>query len=468
MAEYGGQMMGQQYGISEVGHSPAGMHRMPGQHSSPQQPLFHGQQHSSPQQPVYTGQHSSPQQPVYQGQHASPQQTLYQSQRSSPQQPVSSQILQNQHQLLSNQTHQSQPQSQQQQQAAQQTQQQPPQQQSMIVTSVGQQMISSLSHGPPQTQQHQLISNPQNQHQMMPSSSQQHQIVSQSGPHQILTTSTTKQHQILTTSQHQMISPQGQHQILAQSPQFIQHQPVVAQQPVAQTSFAVPAQAHLRQQNPVYQQSAQHRVAAPRFATSSENRGTLQRSPSIQRVQVGQSSAIRQALGHITSAATPTSSVAVATGVVTTSTASVSTATTTATLGSATTTTSCPSTTASAEPISLNGMKLLEKDALETLIKSVDPFETVEDDVSDALKQLVEEFVDEVIEQTARVARHRGSTRLESKDVRYVLEKRFKIFLPAQAVHNIQQNERTVCTKSPTVEAHRQRMNLIKKTLQKP
>lgn len=44
---------------------------------------------------------------------------------------------------------------------------------------------------------------------------------------------------------------------------------------------------------------------------------------------------------------------------------------------------------------------------MEALIKMVDPLEAVEDDVSDALLQLVEEFVDDVVEQTTRVAKHR-------------------------------------------------------------
>lgn len=44
---------------------------------------------------------------------------------------------------------------------------------------------------------------------------------------------------------------------------------------------------------------------------------------------------------------------------------------------------------------------------MEALIKTVDPLEAVEDDVSNALLHLVEEFVDDVIEQTARVAKHR-------------------------------------------------------------
>ncbi|VDD93236.1 unnamed protein product [Enterobius vermicularis] len=403
---------------------------MPVQHSSPQQPMFHGQQRSSPQHPVYTGQHSSPQQPVYQAQHPSPQQPLYQNQHPSPQQPsqpyailgsnmqshqmtsqvttqmipqhgvtvmnqagqmqqtvntgnTPGQLIQNQHQIMTGQSHQS-------------------SQQPLNVTSVSQQMLPTMSH---QTQSAQ-------QHQMMTSSSQ---------------------HQMLPTSQHQMMST---------SPQFIQHQTVVAQQPVAQTSnFAVPSQTHLRQQNPVYQQSSPHRPSAPRFPSSSPEsinhnqqlyRAPPQRPPSVQRVQVGQSSAIRQALGHLPS--TPATSAS----------------------------------TAPTEPVSLNGVKLLDKEALEALIKSVDPFETVEDDVSDALKQLVEEFVDEVVEHTARVAKHRGSPRLEAKDVQYVLEKRFKIFLPAQTVHGFQQSERTPCTKPPTAEAHRQRMGLIKKSLQKP
>lgn len=44
---------------------------------------------------------------------------------------------------------------------------------------------------------------------------------------------------------------------------------------------------------------------------------------------------------------------------------------------------------------------------LEALIKSVDPMETVEEDVSEALIQLVDEFVNDLVDQSARVAKHR-------------------------------------------------------------
>lgn len=60
----------------------------------------------------------------------------------------------------------------------------------------------------------------------------------------------------------------------------------------------------------------------------------------------------------------------------------------------------------------------------------------------------------------------RSATKLETKDVQYVLARKYKIFLPAQPVNGVV-NE-CIPSKSPLVEAHRQRTNLIKKVLQKP
>jgi histone H3/H4 len=64
---------------------------------------------------------------------------------------------------------------------------------------------------------------------------------------------------------------------------------------------------------------------------------------------------------------------------------------------------------------------LLDKKRLDDLVKEVDPHETLEEDVKDALLQLTDEFVDKVLNDACRLAKHRDSDKLEAKDVQLVL-----------------------------------------------
>ncbi|MFH4982372.1 hypothetical protein AB6A40_009081 [Gnathostoma spinigerum] len=292
-----------------------------------------------------------------------------------------------------------------------------------------------------------------------------HQIVSQQqAVHQ--------QQQGQPTQQAQMIRhPIGQQQIMSgispsnqqsqphqPAPQMLQHQNINQPSMSHSPGFAQPSPSHMRVPSVGgYQQLSPHRPPVNCFPSSpaelSTQHTTQQHStsfyrPSVQRTPVpnrsmGQSSAIRQALGHLPSTPTTSSS-------------------------SSNHHVQCEHPVSVPTPTNCSA-KLLERDALEALIKSVDPLETVEDDVTEALLQFVEEFVDDIVDHTARVAKHRSSNKLEPKDVQYVLERRYKIFLPTTQSNGAQSlNDRTPYSKYPATEAHRQRMNLIKKVIQKP
>jgi transcription initiation factor TFIID subunit 12 len=65
----------------------------------------------------------------------------------------------------------------------------------------------------------------------------------------------------------------------------------------------------------------------------------------------------------------------------------------------------------------------MDRKRLDDLVKEVDPHEMLEEDVKDALLQLTDEFVDKVLNDSCRLAKHRGSEKLEPKDVQLVLGK---------------------------------------------
>uniref|UniRef100_A0A0R3S3S5 Transcription initiation factor TFIID subunit 12 n=1 Tax=Elaeophora elaphi TaxID=1147741 RepID=A0A0R3S3S5_9BILA len=428
MSDYNGQIMAQQYTV-DMSHSPAGMQRI---HSSPQQPrqthMIQSGQMLPQQQMMMQASQPIHMPPSYehiigtsmQVQMASmgPPQMISQqgvaimSQQGQMQQAGATQgaMIQAQHPMIA---------------TGQISPQQMPTQ--ILVTSMSQQqMLSTMVTQVQQPAPHQMAPpaaphlGPQHQPQQSLQQQQQTQQQQQSQEHQMMTSTQILQQQ-----------SQGQHSLNAQ--QSIGHSP----------GFAHPGQPHMHTPNPNYQQPSPHRPTMTRYPTPSpENmqhgtppiyRSPIQRSVNAPRV-IGQSSAIRQALGHLPPAPT---SVPV-------------------------------HSTAEPHAPPPTSMKLLEKDAMEALIKTVDPLEAVEDDVSDALLQLVEEFVDDVIEQTARVAKHRSAQKVEAKDVQYVLERRYKIFLPPGSVGGVQPSDRNPYIKSPATEAHRQRMSLIKKGIQKP
>ncbi|VDM40127.1 unnamed protein product [Toxocara canis] len=479
MAEYSGQQVSQGYGVADMGQSPATMQRMQAQHPSPQQQHTHMLQGAQimtqvPQQPVMT---QVPQQPVM---------------AQVPQQQVMSQVPQQQIMMQSNQP-----------------MQMPACNFSFFVSALScfcvekgtsmsiqgtnmsiYQMAPQMGISSMMPQQNVTLMNQSAQ--MQQQGSNQGQLV-QGGDQMLAAPPSQQQQQAQQTSQANMITsgmgqppimtaigqqPQ-QHQIMQPGPQMMQHQsPINSQQQQQQQQQMVQNHSpggfasHLPQTRPSstnYQQAPPlHRMPAPRYPTPSPEsaphnpniyRPAMQRTPMTPRL-MGQSSAIRQALGHLPSTSSAPCMSINSGGLNTPS------------GNSRILEKACAYTLMaiiSSGAATHKYHKFLElKDALEAFIKSVDPMETVEEDVSEALIQLVDEFVNDLIDQSARVAKHRNSPKLEGKDVQFVLEKRLHLFATpdsSQFGHTVEHNP---YAKSPGAEAHRQRMALIKKFIQKP
>ena len=58
--------------------------------------------------------------------------------------------------------------------------------------------------------------------------------------------------------------------------------------------------------------------------------------------------------------------------------------------------------------------------------------EQLDDRVAQALSQLGEDVVDDVVELACRLAKHRGSRTLERNDIKFAFEKRFKLKIPTK------------------------------------
>jgi len=114
--------------------------------------------------------------------------------------------------------------------------------------------------------------------------------------------------------------------------------------------------------------------------------------------------------------------------------------------------------------ISSQAEELLDRKRLDELVRLVDPTETLEEDVKDALLQLTDDFIEQLLDQSCRMARHRNADRLEANDVNFVLQRLWNIWLPGTQ----QQSPLKPANKSPANEAHKQRLAIIKKTLKKP
>lgn len=106
--------------------------------------------------------------------------------------------------------------------------------------------------------------------------------------------------------------------------------------------------------------------------------------------------------------------------------------------------------------------RVLEKKRLQELVREVDPMEQLEDDVEEALIQIADDFIDNVINSACELAKHRKSDILEVKDVQLHLDRAWNMWLPGFGSDDLRPYK-----KAPTTEAHKQRLALIKKTMKK-
>ena len=63
----------------------------------------------------------------------------------------------------------------------------------------------------------------------------------------------------------------------------------------------------------------------------------------------------------------------------------------------------------------------MSKKSLHDLVQEVDPHEQLDEDVEDALLQIADQFIENLVSSSCMMAKHRKSSSLEVQDVQLVL-----------------------------------------------
>ncbi|VDO22385.1 unnamed protein product [Brugia timori] len=105
---------------------------------------------------------------------------------------------------------------------------------------------------------------------------------------------------------------------------------------------------------------------------------------------------------------------------------------------------------------------------LDDLIRQIDPTSILDDPVKTMLIEFVDDFVNQVIERSCKLARHRGSDALEATDVDFILRRYYNYPTLLKSEPQAKSDSVENIEKSAEMMAHNQRMALIKKTLKKP
>lgn len=108
---------------------------------------------------------------------------------------------------------------------------------------------------------------------------------------------------------------------------------------------------------------------------------------------------------------------------------------------------------------------VLNKQRLQELVTEIDPSEQLDEDVEDYLLQMTDDFIEKLVTDSCQVARHRGSSALEVKDIQLILEKYYNMIVPGFGPQLTALNR--LKSHSAITEAHKQRVALIKRTLKK-
>ncbi|WAR08236.1 TAF12-like protein, partial [Mya arenaria] len=95
--------------------------------------------------------------------------------------------------------------------------------------------------------------------------------------------------------------------------------------------------------------------------------------------------------------------------------------------------------------------KVLDKRRLQELVKEVDPLEQMDEDVEEVLMQIADEFIESVVTASCKIAKHRKSNTLESKDVQLHLgEQIWGLWVPGFGTDELRPYK-----KANTTEAHK-------------
>lgn len=113
----------------------------------------------------------------------------------------------------------------------------------------------------------------------------------------------------------------------------------------------------------------------------------------------------------------------------------------------------------------------MDRVRIDELTRQISSNTVVDDVVKDMLCEYTDEYVTTLVNHVCRLVKHRGTHRIEARDVEFVLDAVYKMpSVPRASVHvfgapaPIRPDR---ITPQPT-EAHKQRMLLIKKMVKKP
>eukprot|EP00048_Salpingoeca_helianthica_P022044 m.16059 g.16059 ORF g.16059 m.16059 type:complete len:195 (-) comp6808_c0_seq1:38-622(-) len=73
---------------------------------------------------------------------------------------------------------------------------------------------------------------------------------------------------------------------------------------------------------------------------------------------------------------------------------------------------------------------VLSRARLGELVKEIDPTQSLDNDVEDALIEIANDFIEKAVSASCQLAKHRGSTTLEAKDVMLHLERNWNLRVP--------------------------------------
>jgi len=109
-----------------------------------------------------------------------------------------------------------------------------------------------------------------------------------------------------------------------------------------------------------------------------------------------------------------------------------------------------------------NSVQILTRKQLQDLVKQVDPNEQLDEEVEEVLLSYGDDYMQDIIEGACILAAHRKAKTVDTKDAQTSLERVSNVWLPGFGTDELRPYKR-----APVVEAHKQRLALIKKTLKK-
>lgn len=118
-------------------------------------------------------------------------------------------------------------------------------------------------------------------------------------------------------------------------------------------------------------------------------------------------------------------------------------------------------------PSTEQGNKVLGKRKLMDLVHQIDPNEKIDDEVSELLLELADDFIESVTTFACQLAKHRKSDTLEVKDLQLHLERNYNIRIPGFFTTTPESIDLSISKRkmNSVVGNHQQRVAMVKKAV---